>query len=637
MAYKPWEKLYDVWNSIFTRDLSKEVPHPTSLSGAGIGRADAVGNSEYLEGGSTFNHAVEITELNDYLEVGEHTDRRARYLEYDRMENIPEISSSLDTYADEITIPDTERKVFEIRTENQFIKDELEWLFNDHLRLNSPKQLWSWARNFSKNGDLFIELIINQERPELGIQKAVELPPETMYRIETVRGRLLEFQQSYKGPDYQVVLQSIKDKTTQADQAVGHLPSSSPVTTTGTIPSQQFTSEDSTQVIRFDPNQVVHLRLGLNRRGFYPYGVSVLYAGRRVAHLLKLMEDAMVIYRLSRAPERRIFYIDIGTLPPHKGEQVLTRIKDKIKKRRVFNRRTNQIDERYNAWAADEDFFIPTRPESNTRIETLPGGQNLGEIDDTKYFREKLMVALKLPKNYLFQEDVSLTRTSFATQDMRFARTIYRIQEHIAEAIKEIAIRHLTLKGFPDDEIKKIKVMFTSPSDWLELSRSELLNNRYNLAGSIKGSQLYDDFTILTKILGHTKEEALEIIDKLEKQILRTQEITAQAQIFAQLATPDMDGGQQPPVFPGGEMNPQLPQGSEELPPLGGEEEFSGNEQVPGIEQGSELPPIETDTDSEKETENKEEEPEERFSDFSDLEADQEEIDINYNEGYLNG
>lgn len=1192
MALRPWEVLKDKFGSIFSRDLSKEAPNPASLSGAGIGRADSMGSAEYLEGGSTFNHAVEISDLNDFLEIGEHTDRRARYLEYDRMENIPEVSSALDTYcitkdciintpsgdftieqllekypngeefevycynevtkkpatgiahhvrwtkkeqvyeieldsgyiikstadhkflkrngkwckaedlktndhlmpcyqekiaiqnhkiksiklsdqehdvydlttdiyhnfscygviihnSDEVTVPDMDGKIFKIHTPNQGVKEELEWLFEDLLQLET-EDLWSWARNVVKNGDLFLELIIDSDDPRLGIQKIAELPPETLYRIETVRGRLLEFQQSYLGPDYQAVISDIKEKSAHADATVGHHPGQTSVTTTGTnTPYASMSgSPKVNNVIRFSPEQIVHIRIGMKRRGFYPYGVSAIYAGRRIAHLLKLMEDAMVIYRLTRAPERRVFYIDIGTLPPNKGEVVLERVRDKIKKKKIYNRRTGQIDERYNAWAADEDFFIPTRPESNTRIETLPGGciamdtkiplldgrtlnlqqmkeeyqdgkenwiyscnpetgeivpgivswagtthekakvmkltfdngkeiictpdhkfptlhkgkiradefvigdriipfntrrskisssknntynqvydnkekkwkfvhrivgnyfkdidlhekftydtrykktnkdtihhkdydrynnnpdnliwmtnqdhilyhssivnsdkikeklhegiikhfenlseeerkikiktaiknlkkgndivihklkndhefresftkaqkkgfakskkenpekwikrserqteinkemwsdqdrkknafdkqrmrfdkwmmdsfvdvfkkndmridksldilnsndefmnhfkelnshvvrdnfngntsfhrprlekmiksfgyentkqfkneielynhkvtnieyldneievgtltididekyhdyhtfaidsigfifnSHLGEIDDTKYFREKLMVALKLPKNYLFQDDVSVTRTSFATQDMRFARTIFRIQKIIAHGLKQIAVRHLILKGFTEESIRHLQIKFTAPSDWLELSRSELLSNRYNLAASIKSSSIYDDFTILTSILNHTHDEAKEIIDRKEQQILREQEIQAQAQIFAQLTTPGQEADVTP--APANAMgDPQLPG---EMP---GMEAMPGMTDMPGMP-GEEIPQAYPPEETIEQPKIKSEPKPKRFVDFADLEADEEEIDINYDE-----
>ena len=610
-----WEKYFNKFGTLFSKDLSSDMPDPTTLTGAGIGKADAVGNSEYLEGGSTFSHAVQISPLNDFIEIGEHTDRRARYLEYDRLENVPEIHNSLDTYSDEITTPDIEGKVFDIITTSSEIKEELEWFFHDQLSIQ--QDLWAFARNLCKNGDLFLECIIDPDNPQLGIQRVVELPPETMYRIETVRGRTLEFQQSYMGPDYQCVVNDINQKYSQAQSYINSgdtMYAGSPVTTSGTM-AGPMVSNQFYRAIRFQEKQVIHLRIGTKRRGFYPYGVSILYAGRRIAHLLKLMEDAMVIYRLTRATDRRVFYIDVGHLPPHKGEQVLERMKDKIKKKKVFNNRTGIIDERFNPWAQDEDFFIATRPEANTRIETLPGAQNTDQIDDTKYFREKLMVALKLPKNYLFQEDTNVTRTSYASQDMRFARAIYRIQMIMSEGLKDLAKRHLLLRGFPEEDVRKLKIKFTQPSDWMELSRSEIINNRYNLASSIKGAQLYDDYTILTKTLKHTHDEAVDIINKLEIQLLRQQEIQAQAAVYAQLAT--------------AQQSSEIPGGMDSMRTSSPEFNQPGTSPMEAPTQSMETPQETPKPLTFKEYIPKEEK-KSRYDDIEDLEADEEETDETY-------
>lgn len=613
MASYNWESIKNTFTKIFSKDISEEIPKPTTTSGAGIGRADGVGSSEYLEGGSTYNHSLELHPLNDFLEVGEHTDRRARYLEYDRMENIPEISSALDTYANEVTTPDMEGKPFRIETLNDDVKKELKWLFFKLLNIDT-EGLWSWARNLCKNGDVFLELIIDTQSPELGIQKLSELPPETMYRVETVKGLLLEFQQSYKGPDYQAVIEDINKQYKQEQEIfsqAGFL-NTNPNLSTGGGMVQAYT-KNINATIRFTPEQICHLRIGSKRRGFYPYGVSVLYAGRRVAHLLKLMEDAMVIYRLTRAPERKIFYIDVAGVSPQKGQEIIKRFKDTIKKKKMYNTRTDSIDERYSPWSQDEDFFLAVRPDSNTKIETLPGGSNLGEIDDTKYFRDKLFVSLNLPKTFLSQEDVNLTRTSLTTQDLRFARVIWRIQKMIENGLKNIATRHLQLRGFPEEEYKDMEIIFTQPSDWMEISRSELLNSRYNLASNIKNSVLYDDFTILTQILKHTEEEAHDILSRLEKQILRQQEIQAQAQIYAQLAQQELE-----------EPEPQTQPPIGELPPEGGApEEIS---QIPPEEKSPEFSPEEEEIASTEEPKEKEIAPEEEtIEDFSDLEADEEE------------
>ena len=220
------------------------------------------------------------------------------------------------------------------------------------------------------------------------------------------------------------------------------------------------------------------------------------------------------------------------------------------------------------------------------------------------------MVALKLPKSYLFQDDIAVARTSIAAQDIRFARTAFRIQQILSSGLKELALRHLMLKGFPQEDTKGLEVLFTAPSDFLELSRMDLITGRYNLAGSVKGSQIYDDYTILTNILKHTDEEAVGIIDRLEKQLLRQQELQAQSQVFAQLAqTPpgeQLPGTPEIPIPPGGEQPPEGEQPPAEIP----EEEIE-------LQQPAELPKLKKPK---------------RYTDFENLEADEEETDLEYEE-----
>ena len=180
-----------------------------------------------------------------------------------------------------------------------------------------------------------------------------------MYKVVTTKGRLVEYQQSKEGPDYQSLTRSQVAIATD-------------------IELQQSTA------IRFSPNQVVHFCLGEDRKTFYPYGQSLIEPARGPAHQLRLMEDAMLVYRLTRAPERRVFYIDVGQLPPFKAEAFVERMKDQFRKKKVGTSTgagANSIEERWHAPAADEDYWLPIRPNANTRIETLPGAQNLGEID----------------------------------------------------------------------------------------------------------------------------------------------------------------------------------------------------------------------------------------------------------------
>lgn len=388
--------------------------------------------------------------------------------------------------------------VIKVLTSNEDVKQEIEFFLLHRKMLNLNRSAWSLFKSLCIFGDLFLETVINPDNPKEGIYKAVPLPPETMYRIETVKGKLIEFQQAKEGPDYQAVVKG---------------------------PVKDLDSKDLGQgtAIRFAPNQIIHMRIGDDRKTFYPYGQSLIEPARGPAHSLRLLEDAMVIYRLTRAPERRVFYIDVGQLPPFKAEAFLDRVKDQFRKRKTASNRStgaNQVDERWQPPSQDEDFWLPTRPNSNTRIETLPGAENLGEIDDAIYFRNKLLTALNFPKNYFNNEDPNTTRISLSAQDVKFARMIERLQSNFEDGILDLAERHLRLRGFPDKSFQDLKIRMTAPSDWRELSRSEVVTARYGNASTLKSSSLMSDFDIMTKILKYGEEETEEMLARLKLQKL---------------------------------------------------------------------------------------------------------------------
>lgn len=395
---------------------------------------------------------------------------------------------------------DENNNVFKVECKNKEVVDELEFLFFHRNMLNMNRRMWNIAKNLFIKGDHFFELVINPDAPRDGLFKAVSLPPETMYRIETTRGRVVEFQQSDTGPDHQAIERA---------------------------PVEDCTDEELKQAnaIRFAPNEVVHIKIGDDRRQFMPYGVSLIEAARAPAHQLRMMEDAMVVYRLTRAPERRVFYIDVGGLPSAKAEAFIDRMKDQFRKKKIATQRSQQagasmVEERWHAPAQDEDYWLPIRPNSNTRIDTLPGAQNLGEIDDTVYFRNKLFVALNFPRNHMSNEDPQATRITLSAQDVKFARFIERLQSNIEDGLWEIADRHLTLRGFPEDSYDDLKIKMTPPSDWRELSRAEVVTNRINNANSLKQAQLMSDFDVLTKWMKYDEEEAKQIISRMKIQKL---------------------------------------------------------------------------------------------------------------------
>lgn len=436
----------------------------------------------------------------------------------------------------------SEGNVIDIQVKNEDVKEELEFLFLHRNMLNLNRKIWGLVKKTCINGDFFAEVIINPDNPKDGILKIADLPPESMFRLETTKGRLIEFQQSAEGPDYEALIKTPVTEATDSDL-------------------------DQTKALRFPPEQIIHIRLGEDRKTFYPYGQSLIEPARGPAHQLRLMEDAMVVYRLSRAPERRVFYIDVGQLTSYRAETFMARMQDLLRKKKVVNRPgegASAVDERWSAPSADEDYWIPVRPNSNTRIDTLPGAQNLGEIDDTVYFRNKLYTALNFPQNYFANEDVGATRITLSSQIIKFARMIERIQECVEDGLWELADRHLKLRGYPEEVYEDLLIKMTPPSEWRDLSRAEVENNRINNANSLKGSLLLADWDILTKILKYSEEDAEQMISRMKVQKLEE----ARLQILVQnpplmgIGLPGSENEDQMGTEPGGSNPMPLPDGS---------------------------------------------------------------------------
>lgn len=237
----------------------------------------------------------------------------------------------------------------------------------------------------------------------------------------------------------------------------------------------------------------------------------------------------------SRAPERRVFYIDVGQMPPFKAESFMERMKDSLRKKKAFSSRggasgASPVDERFTLPSQDEDMWIPLRPNSNTRVETLPGAQNLGEVDDALYFRNKLFIALNFPKNYMAQEDSSVTRVTLSSVDVKFARLIERLQSSITDGLMDIAVRHLSLRGFPEELYEDLQLKMTPPSPWREMSINDVLQARYDRAMALKGSMIFSDLDIMTKILKIPVDEAKEIVSRATAQKLQELKLQVMAQ-----------------------------------------------------------------------------------------------------------
>lgn len=365
--------------------------------------------------------------------------RLAAYYDYESMEFTPEISAALDIYAEESTTLSEKGELLTIYSESDRVKKILEDLFIDKLDVNTNLQMW--ARGLCKYGDDFVYLKIDPEKGIIGVQ---QLPNIEIERIEGAAS---------KNPGQQ------RDATT---------------------PSRELRFQWKNKDMEFQAWEVAHFRLlGDDRR--LPYGTSMLDKIRRIWKQLLLAEDAMLIYRTSRAPERRVFKVFVGNMDDKDIEPYVQRVASKFKRDTVADPRNGQVDMRYNQMAVDQDYFIPVRdPAQTSPIETLPGAQNLGEIADIEYIQKKLLAALRIPKAFLGFEDVVGEGKTLALMDIRFARTINRIQKSLIQELNKIALVHLYLLGL-EDELNNFSLSLTNPSAQSDLLRIEQWKEKVTL------------------------------------------------------------------------------------------------------------------------------------------------------------
>jgi len=364
--------------------------------------------------------------------------RMASYYDYESMEYTPEISAALDIYAEESTTPDQDGHILKVYSESKRIKSVLTDLFINKMDINT--NLPMWTRNTCKFGDNFIYLKLD---PEKGIVGCQQLPNIQIERLE-------------KGMRFQ------PDKYSQEMEN----------------DALKFVWKEKN--MEFNTWEVGHFRiLGDDRK--LPYGTSMLEKARRIWKQLLLSEDAMLIYRVSRAPERRVFKVFVGNMDDKDVDAYVQRVANKLKRDQIADPKTGNVDMRYNQLAVDQDFFIPVRDASATNpIETLPGGTNLAEIADIEYIQKKLVTALRIPKAYLGFEEAVGDGKNLSLLDIRFARTINRIQKSMIAELNKIAIIHLFLLGF-EDELTNFTLSLHNPSKQADLLSIELWKEKITL------------------------------------------------------------------------------------------------------------------------------------------------------------
>jgi hypothetical protein len=396
--------------------------------------------------------------------------RLASYYDYESMEYTPEISAALDIYAEESTTTSENGFVLKIYSESRRIKGVLADLFNNVLDINT--NLVMWTRNTCKYGDNFVYLKLD---PEKGVVGCVQLPNIEIERVErSMKGKSNLNQQG--GENEQKALKfHWKDKN-----------------------------------MEFNTWEIAHFRLlGDDRK--LPYGTSMLEKARRIWKQLLLSEDAMLIYRTSRAPERRVFKVFVGNMDDKDVEAYVQRVANKFKRDQVVDSKTGNVDLRFNQMAVDQDYFIPVRDTAQASpIETLAGAQNLSEIADIEYIQKKLLTALRVPKAFLGFEEVVGDGKNLSLQDIRFARTINRIQKSMLSELNKIAIIHLFLLGF-EDELSNFVLTLNNPSTQADLLKVEVWKEKITLykdaVAMIDGIAPVSQSWAKKNILGFSDEE----------------------------------------------------------------------------------------------------------------------------------
>lgn len=393
-------------------------------------------------------------------------DRFTAYNDYKAMDHSPEVSAALDILADECVTRSERGEILSIYSDNSRVKKVLYDLFYRTLNVNF--NLGFWAREVLKMGDLFLKLEIDQTR---GIYDVILLPVAEIHREETLNG-----------------------------------------------PAGAFQFKWDVNGLNFEEWQVAHFRI-IADSGRLPYGRSVLEPARKLWKQLQLAEDAMLVYRCVRAPERRVYYIDVGNIDPADVGQFMEQAKAQIKKAPMVNPATGNINLKYSPITYEEDYFLPIRGDKSARIETLPGASNLGDIADIEYLQNKLFAALKVPKPYLNYAETIPGGSALSQADLRFSRTINRLQQFLIMELKRIANIHLYFLGM-EDAMDEFQLTLTNPSTQQELLKLETMKARLEVFAAMFTPEPHSPVSYtwaMQNIMGFSEQEI--------KQILRQKKI----------------------------------------------------------------------------------------------------------------
>jgi len=429
-----------------------------------------------------FNRLYQSSQNTGYNQQANfHTMRAQLYTDYEVMDEDSIISAALDIYADESSLKNELGDVLKIHSDNEEIEKVLNNLFYDIL--NIEFNAWPWIRNMCKYGDFYLKLDITEK---VGITNVTPLSSYEMFREEGL------------DPQNPELVKFIHDESMGGQSSAGQKKSNN-----------------------FENYEVAHFRL-LNDMNFLPYGKSMVESARKTWKQLTLMEDAMMIHRIMRAPEKRIYKIDIGNIPPNEVEAYMQKVMQSMKKTPYIDPNTGQYNLKFNMQNMMEDVYLPVRGgQSGTEIESL-SGMDFGGIDDIEYLKNRMFAALKIPKAFMGYEEDLNAKSTLAAQDIRFARTIERIQRIFVSELTKIAMVHLYSQGFEDSDMLDFDLQLAPASTIAEQEKMELFDTKVSLASSIKDLGMISEDWIYDNIFQMNE-------DDVEKEKTRVVEDTKQS------------------------------------------------------------------------------------------------------------
>jgi hypothetical protein len=384
------------------------------------------------------------------------------------------IASALDILSEESTLKNDMGEVLHIRSNDENIQKILYNLFYDVL--NVEFNLSWWIRNMCKYGDFFLKLEASEK---YGVYNVI---PFAAFNIE---------RQEHYDPENPTAVRFRYDPDGLAADTYGYF---------------KTPNQHDAKSIYFDNYEVAHFRL-LTDVNFLPYGRSYIEPARKLFKQYTLMEDAMLVHRIVRAPEKRIFYMNVGGIPPAEVENFMQKAISKMKRTPYIDQQTGEYNLKYNMQNLMEDFYIPVRGnDTATKIDTL-GGLQYDGITDVNYLRDKLFAALRIPKAFLGYDEKLQGKATLAAEDIRFGRTVEKLQRIMVSELYKIAFVHLYIQGYRDESLTNFELSLTTPSIIYDQERIMLLKEKMELAQSMMESQLVSSDWIYDNIFHFSADE----------------------------------------------------------------------------------------------------------------------------------